>query len=404
MNITKCIYTSVALLGATLALSSCDDAKPISGGGLIEQSAKLEVIANNAIEIANPYTTRSFELSEAGVMNTSLQLRVHLSMPAAQETKISIVADEAAAKQYGKGDVRVLPSSMISIPKEIAPIHTGSIVSDPIKIEINLTEEIEYDDTYTFALRLAPIEGAHMASPNDVVIYDIVRRENKILIKQVTRITREVYFELQKDFSHYGDFTMECLVNVEKFRTDGADSGEALITTLMGIEGGTLLRFGDFGSGNKIQAAGYNVTNFTFEPNQWYHIAFTYTSSNRECILYIDGQEIAKFPNSASIVPSRNKWYIGRSWSDNRGLPGKLAEVRVWTTARTQQEIQESMLEVDPKNPALLAYWKMNSAGGNTITDFTGHGYDLLQVSQPGGTPKDVDVITLDPALDGVEK
>ena len=44
-----------------------------------------------------------------------------------------------------------------------------------------------------------------------------------------------------------------------------------------------------------------------------------------------------------------------------------LAEVRVWQSVRKPSEIMEHMMQEDPKNPDLLAYWKMNSADGEKV-------------------------------------
>ena len=37
-----------------------------------------------------------------------------------------------------------------------------------------------------------------------------------------------------------------------------------------------------------------------------------------------------------------------------------MSEARFWTVARTQQQIQENMLTVDPKSEGLEVYYKLN--------------------------------------------
>lgn len=393
---------TLLLLGTIVIISACDKEKHLKGGELTEQSATLEVVEKDKIELANPHQLRAIEIKDPELKTTTISLRAHLTLPTQKDQPFTVSVDEEAAKRYGKGEVKLLPSQLISIPEEIRPIAQFAVTSDPFDVTIHLTDEIEFDEVYTFALRLNPIEGAYMNTPNEVVVFTLLRREDKVQINKAVRLTREVYFALEKDFTHNGDFTMECLVNVEKFR-DNDDQGEAQITTLMGIEGGTLLRFGDFGYGNKIQAPGYNVENFTFDTNTWYHIALTYNAKKQQTILYIDGKEYANYPKYCSLRGGDN-WYIGRSYSNGRGLPGLLSEVRVWKTTRTQAEIQDNMMQVDPTNSDLLAYWKMDSAEETRVNDLTGNGHNLLLKVQLGNEKPKVNVVTIDPPLEGIEK
>lgn len=403
MNTNNWVCKSIMLLLISLALASCDKEKPLEGGELIEQRATLEIINNDRVEMASPYSLRSIQINDPDEEEVTVYLRAHLALSTEGEKPISISVDEEAAKQYGKGDVKLLPSSAIEIPKDITPIRGTAITSDPIPVTIRITKDIEFDQLYTFALRLDPIQGAKSNRPNDVAIFTLLREENTPEVKRAVLLTRDFYFDLAKDFSHRGDFTMECLVNAQKFR-DSEDVGEAMISTLMGIEGGTLLRFGDAGvPGNYLQAAGEKI-NLPFETKAWYHIAFTYEAATQIATVYIDGEMKSSFRKPCSIVPRGDKWYIGRSWSSNRGLQAMLAEVRVWQSVRKPSEIMEHMMQEDPKNPDLLAYWKMNSADGEKVTDLTGNGYDLILKVQQGSADPKVNVVTLDTPLDSVEK
>ena len=57
------------------------------------------------------------------------------------------------------------------------------------------------------------------------------------------------------------------------------------------------------------------------------------------------------------------EFQIGRSYEDElRQLNGNIAEIRIWNTCRTKEEIWTNMYKVeDPENEeSLLAYWKFN--------------------------------------------
>ena len=53
-----------------------------------------------------------------------------------------------------------------------------------------------------------------------------------------------------------------------------------------------------------------------------------------------------------------------------------MAEVRVWSVARTPQQIWDNMYEVDPQSEGLIGYWKCNEDVGNILIDATGNGND----------------------------
>ncbi len=72
------------------------------------------------------------------------------------------------------------------------------------------------------------------------------------------------------------------------------------------------------------------------------------------------------------------QFFIGKSYDDYRPLNGKIAEARVWSVARTPEQIWACMYDVEnPKDdPTLLGYWKFNDAKGNIIKDYSRYGND----------------------------
>ena len=66
------------------------------------------------------------------------------------------------------------------------------------------------------------------------------------------------------------------------------------------------------------------------------------------------------------------------SYDDYRPLNGKIAEARVWSVARTLEQIWENMYEIEnPENDStLLGYWKFNEGSGNTVKDYSMYGND----------------------------
>ena len=71
-------------------------------------------------------------------------------------------------------------------------------------------------------------------------------------------------------------------------------------------------------------------------------------------------------------------------WGE-RPFYGKMSEVRMWTVARTANQIKQSMLNVDPASDGLFFYYKLNGTdqyqGDDNkwyIRDASGHGMNGL--------------------------
>ena len=72
------------------------------------------------------------------------------------------------------------------------------------------------------------------------------------------------------------------------------------------------------------------------------------------------------------------QFFIGKSYDDYRPLNGKIAEARVWSVARTPEQIWENMYDIEnpADDPTLLGYWKFNEGAGNTVRDYSMYGND----------------------------
>ena len=120
-------------------------------------------------------------------------------------------------------------------------------------------------------------------------------------IKSTLAVTRDEYLEVDNggypSVSDIGrTFTMEGLINIQKFRSNPDDPGEAGISTFMGTEGKTLLRFGDSGvEPDHLQANGQDI-GVKFKTNQWYHIALVVDGSKTTA--YVNGKKITEFKGS----------------------------------------------------------------------------------------------------------
>ena len=108
--------------------------------------------------------------------------------------------------------------------------------------------------------------------------------------------------------------------------------------------------------------------------NQWNHLAVT--KAGDQVNLYINGVHAgyAQFDNN----PVVSTLYFGtRSDAMDRYYSGAIDEVRIWSAALTQSEIQANMTNyLNGTETDLLAYYRLNDVAGQFGYDFTGHGYN----------------------------
>ena len=195
--------------------------------------------------------------------------------------------------------------------------------------------------------------------------------------------------------------TLEAMINIDEFNQNG-------ISTVMGIEGDFLLRFGDSAPDNVLQVATMNGNydvEFEFETNRWYHLAVTFTqdaSYYANVAVYIDGQKKGEklnwqmkgggswwgdpvrqginFSKDWSYEPDGKRcFWMGYSYDANRDLKGKMTEIRIWNKVLTEEEINapDHFYTVNPKSEGLYSYWKFTEGQGSTIEDATGNGNKL---------------------------
>lgn len=126
--------------------------------------------------------------------------------------------------------------------------------------------------------------------------------------------------------------------------------------------------------GNVTPVFTYNTPDVT--DNKWHHIAWSYPGSGalNTSSLYIDGVKITSFTGGTYIpnttVPESA--YIGSVLSTFYNFTGQIDEVKVWKTARTQQEVQTDMSSV-VSDPNLVGYWNLDQSTGQVVNDASGN-------------------------------
>ena len=178
--------------------------------------------------------------------------------------------------------------------------------------------------------------------------------------------------------------------------------------TLMGQEGCFMMRAKSNGEievcvGN-LSEDGNNsvekklVSSGKIATNQWTHLAATLCPSGNgvKVELYINGKidysqeftevqmpelggEGRQLPSDQHNYGAKHGIFLGKllnyRWGE-RPMTGMLREVRVWKTVRTQEQIAQNMLSIQPTDD-MEAYYKFDGTGvsGSVISDVSGKGH-----------------------------
>ena len=106
----------------------------------------------------------------------------------------------------------------------------------------------------------------------------------------------------------------------------------------------------------------------TFTANKWTHVALVKEGTTMR--IYVDGNLLTSLTCLANLDVPDNAYWLGKS---DQQFSGSLDEVRFWSTARTQSQIQSTMnTELAGNETGLLAYFDFNQGvAGGTNTGIT---------------------------------
>ena len=144
-----------------------------------------------------------------------------------------------------------------------------------------------------------------------------------------------------------------------------------------------VLQLSDYKLEARMRTANRQVYTITTAENAvstetWHHVALAYDGDSLR--LYIDGNQAGITPASGEITNTQETFKIGSldfASLYHFDLDGQVDEVRVWTIARSQQEIMDDMYAVlDGDEDGLAGYWGFDEGYGNMVQDLSGNGYD----------------------------
>jgi hypothetical protein len=281
-----------------------------------------------------------------------------------------------------------MPAENNSLLANNVNIKSGDIYSTPCQIELKNLLKVGEGTTYVIPVILKA-KGISVLPGGDVV-YIVVKKP--ISINKVYKFNgRYLDITLPASAKKISSLTYEALLCTPKYK---------VLSTVMGNEGRLILRFSDLGHpSNELQIAG-QISLLIPEPdifqvNKWYHVAFTYDVATGMAAIYVNGEKVADKSVGNQTFDLNERFCIGYAYDydPSRTWPGYMSECRLWTVARTANQLRDNMMGVDPNSEGLLGYWKLNGSdyeernGKYYVKDQTKNGFDALSRMGRRGEP-----------------
>ena len=329
---------------------------------------------------------------------------VKLSYPLGEDVKVNLKVDPSLIAVYNaKNDTHyeMLSAEHYQLSQESVTIPAGKITSDEVSIKFLKLDELEIDATYLCPLSISGAEGVGVMDGSRTMYY-LVRRSSAI----TTAINLKNVYVTVPGFdkgsptadvvNNLSAVTMEAIIRVNSFQPE--------ISSIMGIEMYLQMRLGDASFPNQQLQVQTTYGKFPDASKQklllageWYHVALTWDLATTTIAYYVNGQLQSistshgksdltsislgdKEPDDEFGNGGDHNFYFGRSYTLSHDLSrqfdGEICEARIWSVARTQEQIYQSMYDIPnpATEPTLRAYWKFDEGTGLEVEDLTGHG------------------------------
>ncbi|QEG40277.1 DUF4347 domain-containing protein [Roseimaritima ulvae] len=143
---------------------------------------------------------------------------------------------------------------------------------------------------------------------------------------------------------------------------------------------------------NTDPAWNWHDTGHVLQLNEWAHISVSY--DNGTVNTYVNGHIIETYDGSGNIGDAHvalDDFRVGGRQNNPAGnyFTGDIDEVRLWSTARTQSEIQNNLdVPLVGNETGLAGYWNFNEGSGTTANDLSSNAnHGVLTDGAGTGTP-----------------
>lgn len=335
-------------------------------------NADYDVI-DNAIYLEEPSLAASNNVKLTVDGETTTAVTVRLGQAIGEDITGTIEIDPAILQEYNEKHFttyEVLPEKYLSYNEDFE-IKAGEAAAPTTTFSIKNYPN-DNGELYAIPIRLNVTKGAVSTigeSDHYIVLLD------KALIQSVPFMNTSNAAGTSTSFGlSVAEWSIETWVWMDGFQINN----QAIINS--GGNGTEIyIRFGDASipfNSLQIKTMGSQVNTLTlFEKNKWYHLAITYDATGMVTI-YVNGEKDVTLQTKGGMANIDGMHIVtsGTWFRDNC----MMAQLRLWKKAISQTQIKANMyLGVNPANPDLIGYWRLDEGEGNLFKDSTPNHFDM---------------------------
>jgi hypothetical protein len=357
----KCILIAVAVV---LGLAACNDA---------EDPIENRVYLSESIGLSN---TSLFVIPDDG---TQVSVSPRISQPIGNDLEVEVYVNGDALEAYNKANgttYQLMDGNRYKILNSKVVIPAGKVAGEPVTVKLDALIPDENKTGFTYALPLAvrPVSGGPQVLESASTYYFGAMPVPMADVPQFTKYCT-LKLPLSQDYE-LAEWTFETLFNANYFTgassntwmASGAGYNEA--GTGYGIANGFMLRLGDAGvQGNilngRLQASAKVTSPDGLKTNVWHHVAVV--SGGGKIDVYIDGSRSYGGNVALDVVKFVKEQGIRLAGENRTGANlrtttrYRYSQVRLWSEARTADQLKNNMYGVPEDSPNLIGYWKLDS-------------------------------------------
>lgn len=330
-------------------------------------------ILNNAIYFSEA-ENGGFEKITADPENVTVaSLNIRLAEALTEDVEATLVIDPSILEEYNAANsttYEVLPDKYYTFNKDIK-IKAGDISAEATNFSIK-PYATPNGESYAIPVAINITKG-NISTIGTSGKYLILLNQPLIQPVPVMNWKNHPSSDKEKKWNEsVSEYSLEFWVQMDGFRINN----QAIFNSE-----DIYIRFGDAMIDYdllQIKTLGSQVNTVThFLPNKWYHVAFVHDASGLLTI-YINGvKDVTLQTKGGSLTFTFLEMVCSGSTYFKNNC--KLAQVRLWRKAITPTQIISNMYyAVRSTDPNLMGYWKLDEGEGNTFTDCTGQGRDMI--------------------------
>lgn len=357
----KIIYT-ISAFAMMLFTASCGQDYDVIENRVFISDAQFSDSKTITIDDSGATAGLAFSLAKTTDKNVSISIGVNESNLATYNAKHGV-------------NYEVLPEEYYSFTETSAKIDAGQISSNVIDLSIKpFDKNIDISKKWAIPVTILNADGIDALESSSSFVFLL----DQVVVKSVPYLTNTnaISYKPESPMTGFTEWTLEWNLcenafnrnNVTQWRLNDKNGKTCIYT-----------RFGDVTCPQdqfqcKIGAVkAQSVSKLT--AGKWYHLALVYDGQNIK--LYIDGKLDFNVPYSSpgeefifSEVIFAN--HVRSQFS----LNGKMSDLRLWSVARSQSEIENNMYIISGDTPGLEIYWKCGEGSGKIAKDSTPNGRD----------------------------